>query len=93
MERYRIKVETNKKGDKFYIPQVGEVHLKGKIFKNLSTTWKNIISKHVVEPYAMSSMEEWYGTEEEALEVIEKYKKYIEKEDLSIIVETKYIDL
>jgi hypothetical protein len=92
MNRYRIKVETNHQGERSYIPQVGEVYIKGKIFQNLFTEWGNIICGSVY-PYKSVYLEQPYQTEEEALEVIESYKNYLETEGLEEVKDIKYINL
>lgn len=92
MNRYRIKVETNHHGEISYIPQVGIVYIKGKIFQNLFTEWKNIICGSVY-PYQSVCVKAPEQTEEKALEVIEIYKKYLKTEDLEEVKDIRYINL
>jgi hypothetical protein len=90
MVRYRVKIDITKSGNSFYTPQVGKVSIKGKYFKNLFTSWENIIGDSPTTFYSSPRMREYYSTELEALDIIEKYKKHIEWEDFKIVKETTY---
>lgn len=93
MKQYRIEVETNGYGENFYIPQVGEVYLKGSFFLRLYSSWENIVYNGSSFPITSKSEAELYNTKDKALDIIEKYKIYIESEDLKKTVTTKYINL
>jgi len=76
MSQYRIEIEERKNGKKWYIPQVGEPYLKIGKFDFLSTKWKNIIEDST--SFWISSLAHVsYNTEQKAIDVIEKYKKYL----------------
>ena len=76
MSQYRIEIEERKNGEKWYIPQVGIPSLKIGKFDFFSTKWRNIIEQtdsFFYTAYAQIS----YDTEQKALDLIEKYKKYL----------------
>ena len=80
MSFYRIKIEEKNNGEKRYIPQVGTPKLKTGRTIWLYTNWENILTHH--NRYILTnSMTESYNTEQEALNVIESFKKNILEED------------
>ena len=86
---YRIKIEERNNGEKHYIPQVGTPKLRTGRIIFLNTNWENIITHH--NRYMSSNgMTELYNTEQEALNVIEGYKKSILEEDGKKVKSTTY---
>lgn len=77
---YRIKIEEQNNGKKWYIPQFGEKKLSIGKFCRLTTNWENILVDKLSRVQTSSSMTYSYSTEEEALESIEKHKEFILKE-------------
>ena len=76
---YRIKIIELKNGEVRYTPQVSKAAVEGWLFKKLSIRWFNIIQTG----YGFNTarmMEEYYDTEQQAIEVVEKYIKYHEAE-------------
>ena len=71
---YRIKIEERNNGEKLYIPQVGTPKLRTGRVVWLGTNWENIITHHN-RYIALNGMTESYNTEQEALNVIESFKK------------------
>ena len=74
---YRIKIEEKNNGEKGYIPQVGEPRLKLGRFVHLYTDWENIIPQHN-HFITTKSMSYSYPTEQEALDIVEQYKQYLQ---------------
>ena len=86
---YRIKIEQRNNGEKHYIPQVGIPKLRTGRVIWLYTNWENIITHH--NRYMSSNgMTELYNTEQEALNVIEGYKKSILEEEGKKVKSTTY---
>jgi hypothetical protein len=77
---YRIKIEEHNNEEKRYIPQVGTPNLRTGRVVWLGTKWENIITHHN-RYIASNGMTESYNTEQEALNVIEGYKKSILEEE------------
>lgn len=78
--RYRLKITEKKNGEKLYTPQVKIEEVRGLLItKRIATTWKNIISGYPsLQTYEESTtMSESWGTEDEALNVIEGHKEKI----------------
>jgi hypothetical protein len=74
MDYYRIKIEERNNGQKLYIPQIGKLEIKKRIWiQTQEIVWYNIhktgctfgLSKTIIVRY---------GNEEDALKVIEDYK-------------------
>jgi hypothetical protein len=83
MKRYRVKIEERNNGEKRYTPQVGNVSIIGKWQLNLHTNWENILvddlnKLQIVQTNRLTSYS--YRTEQEALNAIEKYKKWLNEE-------------
>ena len=74
--KYRIEIEERKNGEKRYIPQVGIPILKIGKFDIFPTKWGNII-KDNTSFFHTSFILYSYNTEQEALDIIEGYKKYL----------------
>lgn len=74
--KYRIEIEERNNGEKRYTPQVGIPSLKIGKFDFLSMKWGNIIKDNTSFFYT-SYIQYSYNTEQEALDVIEGYKKYL----------------
>jgi hypothetical protein len=86
---YRIKIEEHNNEEKRYIPQVGTTKLRTGRVVWLGTKWENIITQH--NRYIVSNgMTESYNTEQEALNVIEGFKKNILEEDGKKVKSTTY---
>ena len=86
---YRIKIEERRNGEKRYIPQVGTPKLRTGRVIWLYTNWENIITQH--NRYILTNgMTESYNTEEEALNVIEGFKKSILEEEGYKVKSTTY---
>lgn len=81
--RYRIEITQLKNGRKLYQPQVEITETQGGIFtKREETVWVNILRGYPSNPsydITRTGGESW-GTEEEALEVIEGHKERIRVE-------------
>jgi hypothetical protein len=74
---YRIKITELKNGEFRYTPQVSEASVVGWLFKKLTIRWWNIVTSG----YGFNTtgtMEEYYDTEQQAIEVVEQYIKYHE---------------
>lgn len=89
MSHYRIKIEEKNNGEKWYIPQVGEERLKLGRFIHLYINWKNIIPNHLSFITASTRIYS-YPAEQEALDVIEKYKQYLQDEKGKEVKSTTY---
>jgi hypothetical protein len=89
MSFYRIKIEEKNNGEKRYIPQVGTPKLRTGRTIWLYTNWENILTHHN-RYIALNSMTESYNTEQEALNVIEGFKKNILEEDGKKVKSTTY---
>ena len=77
---YRIKIEERNNGEKRYIPQVGTPKLRTGRIVWLGTNWENIITQY--NRYILTNcMTELHNTEEEALKVIEGFKKSVMEEE------------
>ncbi len=77
--KYRIEIEERNNGEKRYIPQVGIPSLKIGKFDFFSIKWSNIIET-TTSFWTSSLAQVSYCTEQEALDVIEGYKKYLIKQ-------------
>jgi len=78
MSHYRIKIEERNNGEKRYIPQVSRLVNTGGWIKRQRIVWDNILTYghgHRTD----SSIKHSYSTEQEALDIIESYKKQIDK--------------
>ncbi len=91
---YRIKIEELNDGTKDYTPQVSKIGVRrGWILKPF-LKWENIIKDSYLGVYKTSgSMRCIYKTEEEAIEVIEGYKLYIDKRFAKGIKSITYKDV
>ena len=82
--KYRIEITELKNGRKRYTPQVEITETRGGIFtKRNETVWVNILRGYPSIPtydITRTGGESW-GTEEEALEVIEGHKERIRVEN------------
>lgn len=76
---FRIQIKEQRNGTKKYIPQVGTPRLRIGKFDFLSMEWENII-KSGRGYMGAQSMYESHSTEQEALDAIEGYKKYLHEE-------------
>jgi len=89
MSFYRIKIEEKNNGEKRYIPQVGTPKLRTGRVVWLGTNWENIITQY--NRYILTNgMTESHNTEQEALNVIESFKKNILEEDGNKVKSTTY---
>lgn len=86
---FRIQIEEKRNGTKRYIPQVGTPRLRIGKFDFLSVGWENII-KSGWGYMSAQVMYESHSTEQEALDIIEGYKKYIFEEEQKVTINTTY---
>lgn len=86
---FRIQIKEKRNGEKRYIPQVGTPRLRIGKFDFLSVEWENII-KYDWGYTSTQVMCESYSTEQNALDVIEGYKKYILEEEQKETIRTTY---
>ena len=79
--KYRVKIIEKNDGTKLYVPQVGEFKLHTGRFCFLSYDWRNIIPQSISSGFAPPSntITYYYDTEQEVLDIIEKYKNYLIK--------------
>lgn len=80
MSEYRIKIEEKNNGEVRYIPQVGTPQLRIGKFDFLSLSWENIIQREFSGTYGYftaKTITESHDKEENALLIIEKFKKYL----------------
>ena len=81
MKRYRVKIEEQNDGKKLYTPQVGNVSIIGKMYLNLFTYWENILAYDGGYCQTARMIHQLHETEQEALDAIEQYKKFITEEE------------
>ena len=86
---FRIQIEEKRNGTKRYIPQVGTPRLRIGKFDFLSIEWENIL-KYDWGYMSTQVMYESYSKEQDALDVIEGYKKYTLEEEGKEIIKTTY---
>jgi hypothetical protein len=86
---FRIKIDEKFNGGKRYTPQVGTSGLKIGKFTLLSLEWGNIF-KQSVHFHTSRIMCESFSTEQEALDIIEEYKKYLIDQEGKEIKKTIY---
>ena len=86
---FRIQIEEKRNGEKRYIPQVGTPRLRIGKFDFLSIEWENII-KYDWGYTSTQVMYESHPTEQDALDAIEGYKKYIFEEEQKVTIKTTY---
>jgi hypothetical protein len=86
---FRIQIKEKRNGEKRYIPQVGTPRLRIGKFDFLSMEWENIIKSGRGYMEAQS-MYESHPTEQDALDAIEGYKKYIFEEEQKLTIKTTY---
>lgn len=86
MGYYRVKINEKNNGVKEYIPQVAELSVISKWCPKTFIKWENIITNS----YATKYMTTIYDTEQEALDVIENYKKYLINEHENSVKSTSY---
>ena len=86
---FRIQIEEKRNGTMRYIPQVGTPRLRIGKFDFLSVEWENLI-KSGWGYMSAQLMYESQSTEQEALDVIEGYKKYIFEEEEKKTIKTTY---
>ena len=86
---FRIQIKEQRNGTKRYIPQVGTPRLRIGKFDFLSMEWENII-KSGVRYMEVQTMYESHSTEQDALDAIEGYKKYIFEEEEKKTIKTTY---
>jgi hypothetical protein len=86
MSYYRVKIEEKNNGKKSYIPQVAKLSVMSKWCPKAFIKWENIITNS----YATKYMSTIYYTEQEALNVIENYKKHLNDEYKNSVKSTSY---
>lgn len=90
MRKYRIEIRTLNNGEVQYSPQVGFP-----IWFGLYIKWFNIVvyKTSSFPPEHSETCSTWFDTEEESLEVMEKYKTYMDKIDGKETKSTTYKNL
>lgn len=89
MSHYRIKIEERNNGEKWYTPQVGYEKLRLGRYDRLFISWENIIPQH--QSFITSnSMSYSYPIEQEALDIVEIYKRYLQDEKGNKVKSTTY---
>ena len=91
--RYRIRVETNNNGETKYIPQVGEPKLSVGKYCHVWMEWLDIIRQHAGDVSASKSITYFYDTEEEAHEMVEKYKEKVNQQKQKEVKTVSYINI
>ena len=86
---FRIQIKEQRNGTKRYLPQVGTPRLRIGKFDFLPIEWENII-KSGWGYMSAQLMYESHSTEQEALDIIEGYKKYLIEEEGREIKKTTY---
>jgi len=86
---FRIQIEEKRNGTMRYIPQVGTPRLRIGKFDFLPIEWENII-KSGWGYMSAQLMYESHSTEQEALDIIDRYKKYIFEEEQKVTIKTTY---
>jgi hypothetical protein len=86
---FRIQIEEKRNGTMRYIPQVGTPRLRIGKFDFLPIEWENII-KSGWGYMSAQLMYESHSTEQEALDIIDGYKKYIFEEEQKVTIKTTY---
>jgi hypothetical protein len=86
---FRIQIEEKRNGTMRYIPQIGTPRLRIGKFDFLPVEWENII-KSGWGYMSAQLMYESHSTEQEALDIIEGYKKYIFEEEQKVTIKTTY---
>jgi hypothetical protein len=78
MKKFRIQINELNNGGKEYIPQVGIPKLNIGRFCYLGFDWYNILSDNIDNFQITYTAKYIYYNEEEALNIIEKYKRYLD---------------
>ena len=94
--RYRIKVEEKNNGEKRYIPQVGEPKLSVGKYCHVWEEWLNIIcDNYGLDGFGKPSktMTYSYDSEEVAMNIIGRYKKYLSKIESNQVNKVSYINI
>jgi Na+-transporting NADH:ubiquinone oxidoreductase subunit NqrF len=73
--KYRIQINELSDGTKKYIPQVCKPEITGSFIKRLKLRWNNIVSVKNGKFILLEVKYQEYKTEDEAMFVIEEYKK------------------
>lgn len=73
--KYRIQINELSDGTKEYIPQVCKPEVTGWLFKKLNLRWNNIVRFKNNRFILLEVKYQCYKTEDEAMFVIEEYKK------------------
>jgi hypothetical protein len=90
MSTYRIKINELNNGKKEYIPQASKFKVFGKWTLRMGIVWENICKSYTDHYFLSSSMTHIYQKEEDALQIIENYKKQIVNENGEKIKSVKY---
>ena len=94
--KYRVKVETTNGGKKRYTPQVGIPKLSVGRFDHLWIYWENIITDdYGIDGFSKPSktLTYYYESEDLAMRIIERYKKYLIKQESKKIKSVTYINI
>jgi hypothetical protein len=90
--KYRVKVESTNGGKISYIPQVGIPKLNLGRVVHLWLDWFNIIDNR--EDVSSSKyVSICYGKQEDAIKMIDRYKKKINKEKINEVQTVTYINI
>lgn len=91
MSFYRIKIEEKNNGEKLYIPQICKLKIKKRMFRQTQElVWYNILKAHGSTFGLSPEISERYGTEEDALKVIEDYRNKEQIEEGDKVKSTTY---
>jgi hypothetical protein len=90
MSHYRIKIEERNNGEKRYIPQVSRLVNTGGWIKRQRIVWVNIIHNNFYGSRTSSTERELHNREQDALDIIERYKKSLEIEKSKEVKSTSY---
>ncbi len=81
MSEYRIKIEEQYNGEKWYIPQICRLEITRGWFQQQRLVWYNIINNHGDNYIFSTDKAAKHITEERAMKVITDHKNYIAKEN------------
>lgn len=81
--KYRIQINELSDGTKKYIPQVCKPKVTGWLFKKLNLQWNNIVNYKNGRFILLEVKYQGYKTEDEAIFVIEEYKKFEGKKTIA----------
>jgi hypothetical protein len=90
MDYYRIQIEESNNGKKLYVPQVGKLVIKNKLFRQTQEIkWYNIL-QYGGRFELSTTIKEWCYSEEKALSIINGHKGIDEYEEENKIKSITY---